>query len=135
MLESKRTLAFSVNTIMQPKWWQSVLEPKRCHICIILSFIIVLIKVQKYGALSILITISDKSIFQIQSVIYVIFVLKSSIHLRQVIITFVYHKPNFSLFPRWSHNFSYWEFPQTHPWFKIFITFKGVIIPHPPFGY
>ena len=28
-------------------------------------------------------------------------------------------------------NFSKEDFPQTYPWFKEFIKFKGVIIPHP----
>ena len=37
--------------------------------------------------------------------------------------TFCRPKSNFSLFPRWSHNFSYRENPQTHPFFKKFITF------------
>ena len=41
--------------------------------------------------------------------------------------SFVDPKSNFSLFPRWSHNLSWREFPQTHPWFKKFITYKGVI--------
>ena len=37
------------------------------------------------------------------------------------IIYFVDPKSDFSLFPRWSHNFSQPEFPQTHPWFKFFL--------------
>ena len=39
---------------------------------------------------------------------------------------FVDPKSNFSLFPRWFHNFSQREFPQTNPFFKKFVTYKGV---------
>ena len=47
-----------------------------------------------------------------------------------VINAFVYLMSNNSLFPRWTHNFSLGDFPQTNPSSQELMCFEGVVVFH-----